>query len=74
MSKSSTFKANKVCCSLITLLSFCATVFLKIQGSASNPLEICPRENSIYVELALTHITPYVVCTPHCNLVLLKRR
>ena len=73
MSKSSTFKAIKLCCSLITpFTSFTTVFFLKIQGSASSLLEICPHDNSTHVKLALTHITPCVVCTPHCHLVLLE--
>ena len=72
MSKSSTFKAIKVCCSLITPFTSFTTVFLKIQGSASNHSEIYPNENSTHVKLAFTHTTPCVVCTPHCHLVLLE--
>ena len=44
MSKSSTFKAIKVCCSLITPFTSFTTVFLKIQRSASNLSEIYPHE------------------------------
>ena len=57
MNKSSTFKAIKVCCSLITPFTSFTTVFLKIQESASNLSEICPHENSTHVKLALTHVT-----------------
>ena len=57
MNKSSTFKAIKVCCSLITPFTSFTTVFLKIQGSASNLSEICPHENSTHVKLGVTHIT-----------------
>ena len=46
MNKSSTFKAIKVCCSLITPFTSFTTVFLKIQGSASNLAGIYPHENS----------------------------
>ena len=58
MNKSTTFKAIKVCCSLITPFTSFTTVFLNIQGTASNLSEIYPHENSIHLKLALTHITP----------------
>ena len=54
MSKSSTYNAIKVCCSLITPFNSFTTVFMMIQESASNR----PHENSTHMKLALTHITP----------------
>ena len=72
MNKSTTFKAIKVWCSLITSFTSFTKVFMMTQGSASNLSEICPHENSIHVKLALTHVTPCVVCTPHCQLMLLE--
>ena len=72
MNKSTTFKTIKVCCSLITPFTLFTIVFLKIQGSASNLAGIYPNDNSTHVKLALTHVTPCVVCTPHCHLVLLE--
>ena len=64
MNKSTTFKAIKVCCSLITPFTFFTTVFLKIQRSASNLSGIYPNDNSTHVKLAFNLQSMYTPLSP----------